>query len=736
MLSAFNPISVFALVSCLALQFGNNIARADGVDGSKIYHARCASCHGVHGEGVSDKYADPLVGDKSIGELTQIIEETMPEDQPGTCAGDEAAAVAQFIFDAFYSPDAQKRRLPQHVEYSRLTVTQYQNAIADLVGSFYPSASSSPERGLAARYTDNNDKVEDRITVDRIDPTIDFDFGEASPIPEKLSPKNFALIWSGSLYAPETGNYDFRIETHNGVRLWLNDPEEPAIDEIVVSNDVEGWGTTAYLLQGRRYFFKVMLTKKELDKTTAIRVKWKHPFGAEEVIPPRYFSPTEVPKVAIVETPFPPDARIAGYERGTDVSPEWAAATSQAAIETAEIVSTDLDQFVGGTEEDRKDAVQIFCAEFVHRAFRRPLSDDETLHFVDRQLRAEANIRDGVKRVVLLALKSPRFLCRETASDGWDDFDLASWLSFGLWDSIPDQQLLKAAAKGKLQTRDEIHDHVTRMLGDQRSRTKMRSFLREWLNVDRIQQITKDKVRFPEFTDAILADLRVSLDMTLEDAVWAEDRQSDFRRMLLDDTVYVNEPLAKFYDVEFPGNEPFQRVRVNTEAHAGVLTHPFLMTGFAHEQTTSPIHRGVFLARNVLGRSLKPPQTAVALDPVTSRPGLTMRQRVEQQTSGESCMACHRLINNLGFALENFDAVGRYQPTELEQPVNVDGLYVSKLGSKTTFHGARELSDFVAHSSEAHEAFLEQLFRFSTKHPIQTFGTRRIAEVAQSIRSK
>lgn len=108
MLSAFNPISVFALVSCLALQFGNNIARADGVDGSKIYHARCASCHGVHGEGVSDKYADPLVGDKSIGELTQIIEETMPEDQPGTCAGDEAAAVAQFIFDAFYSPDCAK----------------------------------------------------------------------------------------------------------------------------------------------------------------------------------------------------------------------------------------------------------------------------------------------------------------------------------------------------------------------------------------------------------------------------------------------------------------------------------------------------------------------------------------------------------------------------------------------------------------------------------------------------
>jgi hypothetical protein len=727
--TAFQP---FVVVSGVLLFYGYVTSWADEPNGSHIYQARCAACHGVNGEGVSDKYAEPLAGDKSISELKKIIEETMPEDQPGSCVREEAAAVAGYVFDSFYSPVARARNHPHHVDYSRLTVTQYQNAIADLLSSFHQQRATLPQRGLSAIYTNNDDKIEDRVTVRRIDPMIDFNFHQASPVPDKFPSKAFAIIWSGSLYAPETGNYDFHVETSNGIRLWVNDPEKAAVEEVVVSKDIDGWRVTVFLLQGRWYFFKVMLSKKELDKTTAIRVKWKRPFGAEEIIPTRYFAPNEVPKTYIVETPFPPDARITGYERGTDVSPEWATATTQAAVEIADKLATDLDHFVGGTAENRKELVREFCANLVGRAFRRPLSEDERAFFVDRQLQAEANIRNGVKRVALLALKSPRFLDRETANDGWDDFDTASWLSFGLWDSIPDQPLLDAAGKGNLRSRDQMSNQVVRMLGDSRTHVKVRDFLHHWLNLDRIQQISKDKAKFPDYSDSIIADLRTSLDMSLEDAVWAEERRSDFRRLLLDDTVYLNGPLAKFYHVTLPGDANFQRVRVNTEAHAGILTHPYLMAGFAHEQNTSPIHRGVLLARNVLGRTLKPPQNAVALDPGSSRPGLTMRKRVEQQTSPESCMACHRIINNLGFAFENFDAVGRYQQSDLGQRIDSNGLYVSKSGKTAVFHDAKELSVFVANSIDAQEAFLEQMFRFFTKNPIQVFGSEELPKLHNS----
>jgi hypothetical protein len=724
--------SCFVLASSVVLIYGYKVSRADEPKGSQIYHARCAACHGMHGEGVSDKYAEPLAGDKSLSELKKIIEETMPEDQPGSCVREEAAAVAAYVFESFYSSVGRARKESRHLDYSRLTVTQYQNAVADLLGSFHPQRGTPPQRGLSAVYTKNDDKVEDRATLRRIDPTIDFNFHEASPVPDRFPPKTFAVIWSGALYAPETGNYDFHVETSNGIRLWVNDTEKAAVDEVVISKDIDGWRTTIFLLQGRWYFFKVMLSKKELDKTTSIRVKWKHPFGAEEVIPTRYFASSEVPKTYIVETPFPPDARIAGYERGTEISPEWATATTQAAVEIADKLATDLDHFVGGTAEDRNELVREFCTNLVVRAFRRPLSKDELAFFVDRQLQAEVNIRNGVKRVVLLALKSPRFLCRETANDGWDDFDAASWLSFGLWDSIPDQPLLDAAAKGKLRSRDQISNQVARMLGDSRTHLKVRDFFHHWLNLDRIQQLSKDKAQFPDFSDSIMADLRTSLDMSLEYAVWADERRSDFRRLLIDDTVYLNGPLAKFYHVNLRANANFQRVRVNLEAHAGILTHPFLMAGFAHEQNTSPIHRGVFLARNVLGRSLKPPQNAVALDPGSSRPGLTMRKRVEQQTSPDSCMACHRMINNLGFTFENFDAVGRYQQTELNQPIDANGLYVSKAGKTAVFHGAKELSAFIANSGEAQEAFLEQMFRFLTKNPIQVFGSEELPRLHNS----
>ena len=236
---------------------------------------------------------------------------------------------------------------------------------------------------------------------------------------------------------------------------------------------------------------------------------------------------------------------------------------------------------------------------------------------------------------------------------------MACRLSFGLWDSLPDQALLDAAAAGKLAAQDQVAAQAERMVADLRTRAKLREFLLQWLKVDRASDLAKDPKVFPQFNPAIASDLRTSLDLFLDDVVWSDS--SDFRRLLLADEIYLNGRLAQFYGAKLPADAPFQKVKLDEKERAGLLTHPYLMAAFAYTATSSPIHRGVFLSRGVLGRSLRPPPEAVAPLAPDLHAGLTTRERVSLQTSPKSCQMCHGMINPLGFTLEHFDAVGRFR---------------------------------------------------------------------------
>src|SRR5262249_9149130 len=156
-------------------------------------------------------------------------------------------------------------------------------------------------------------------------------------------------------------------------------------------------------------------------------------------------------------TPFPPDDRSLGWERGSTVSKEWDQATTDAALETAAYVAARANEFVNVRRDDapdRKQKLQAFCHQFAQRAFRKPLRDDQQ-PVVGRQFNAVMDPQVGVKRVVVLVLKSPRFLYREVGA-GSEAYDVASRLSFGLWDSIPDRELLEAAAAGRLSTKEQV----------------------------------------------------------------------------------------------------------------------------------------------------------------------------------------------------------------------------------------------------------------------------------------
>jgi len=202
-------------------------------------------------------------------------------------------------------------------------------------------------------------------------------------------------------------------------------------------------------------------------------------------------------------------------------------------MDVVEHVDAHLDELSGSKvgAADRVEKLKQFGRRFAEAAFRRPLSDEDFHRFVERHFAAAKTPEIAVKRVVLFALKSPRFLYPDLPEAGApDDYDVAARLALSLWDSIPDQTLVKAAAEGKLRTHDQIAGQAARMLNDSRTKEKLRGFFHHWLELERAEAISKDPKSFPEFDAAVLADLRASLERFLDQVVWSD--RSDYRELL------------------------------------------------------------------------------------------------------------------------------------------------------------------------------------------------------------
>ncbi len=712
---------------------------AEGRNGEQIYRADCASCHGTKGEG-GDEYDRPLVGDRSVAQLTRYIAKSMPKDAAKKCSAEDARKVASFIYEAFYSKTARERNKPPRIELSRLTVRQYRQTATDLIGSFQGRERWDERRGLKGEYFKGRRFQPNERVLDRIDPQIRLDFGEDGPDPKKFEADQFSIRWTGSLLAPETGQYEFVVRTEHAVRLYLNDNKYPLIDAWVKSgNDTEHRGSI-FLLGGRAYPLRLEFSKAKQgvddSKTNkkkprikaSIALEWKLPHRAAEVVPQRCLSPLPTPVLFVLTTPFPPDDRSIGYERGTSISRAWEQATTDAAIEIADYVAGRLAELSGASDSaaDRPAKLREFCLRFAERAFRRPLTDEQKRLYVEHFFAQGKEVETAVKRCVLLVLKSPRFLYRE-AGGASDAYETACRLSFALWDSLPDEELSKAASSGRLVKPKEIRSQAERMMRDPRSRAKLHEFLLQWLKVDAVPDLAKDARQYPGFDLAAATDLRTSLELFLDDVAWSE--RSDFRKLFLAESLYLNGRLARLYGVDLSADSGFQKVTPKSGTRAGILTHPYLMATFAYTASSSPIHRGVFLARSVLGRTLLPPPEAFAPLAPDLHPKLTTRERIDLQTRPQACQTCHGTINPLGFTMENFDAIGRFREREKDRPVDATGSYLTKKGTVVKFTGVRALAAFLADSDEVHEAFVEQLFHYFVKQPIRAYGSDKTEEL-------
>ena len=723
--------------------------------GRAVYKKMCEECHGNQGQGVDGKYDEPLLGEKSIAALARYIEKSMPEDKEGTCVGEDAKNVAAYMYEAFYSPAAQDRLHPPVKDLSRLTTPQFRASVMDLLGHF--ANRSGKERvinfntGLKATYrgtevpkpgepvvdTTAKKGIKRKVsnkTIDRVEPVIAFHWGADSPEKGVLETDQFNNRWEGSFFAQETGLYEFSIKSENGARLWVADDNESRslIDAWVSSGpEVREEKKSIFLVGGRAYLLRLDHFKFK-EKSASIELWWKPPHGTKELMPKRVLSPERVSERFVVSTNFPADDRSAGYERGTTISKAWDQAVTDAALSVADAVALRIDRLAGtkAGAPDRVAKLKAFAADFVATAFRRPLSDEQRKLFVDAQFAKSKSPDQAIKRVVLLTIESPEFLYPNLpAHEKADDFDVATRLALTLWDSLPDKELLDAAAAGKLKSRDQVQTQARRMITDPRTKAKLTGFFHHWLDFERAEAIAKDPKAFPDFNDEMIADLRESLLGFIDQVVWGP--KSDYRELLQADYLLLNERLGKFYGKPVQGDE-FQRVSFDPKQRAGVVTHPYLLASLAYSKQSSPVHRGVFLTRNIVGMSLKPPVKAVVFEDSHFNPKLTMREKITEMTRNDACMHCHRMINPLGFSLENFDAVGRWRVKDNNKPVNPVSELSTDDGKSVKLTGPRDIVNFVADNPSGHRAFIRHLFNHEVKQQIPAYGPKVLDDLQKS----
>ncbi|MCA9150251.1 MAG: DUF1592 domain-containing protein, partial [Planctomycetales bacterium] len=733
----------------------------------------------------SGAYESALAGQRSVGELTRLIERTMPQEHPEECTGDEAQAVAAYIYDEFYSLAARQRKgldPPLHVELMRLTVPQYLNSVADLLAHFTPEVTrqrrgnkdASPdtdgqqEPGLHATYYRSKGMSKaDQLSFERTDTRLEFDFHEAAPA-EDIPVDQFAIVWTGAIDAAETGEYQFRITTPNGARLYLNnDPGEgrgklrddssvagqaALIDAWVSSRKLRTESARAFLLGGRRYPLRVEFFKYQ-EPTASIKVEWKPPHGTWTVLNSQVLTSANVGRTFVVETPFPADDRSLGYERGSAISNEWLTAVTSAAVATAEEVVNRIDllsrglkrQSDDGKDMSEADARASFVREFASVAFRRELTDQEANVIKERFFVETESPEAGLRQAIVWVMCSPEFLYTDLCDpqQSRSATAAAQRMSFALWDSLPNDQLRAAVTGNQLNTPEQLEAMARAMLSDARTKHKLRSFFHHWLELDD-RDLSKDRELFPEFDEQTIAALRESLEQFLDNVAWSD--ASDYRELMAADYLLLNHRLAAMYgptnslteDADTAGpaeqanatdDDAYERVVFDDQQRAGVLTHPYLLSAFAYHNNTSPIHRGVFLTRNVVGRALKPPPIAVAFKNDEFAADLTMREKITQLTSDSACMACHSVINPLGFALENYDAVGRWRTIEKTKPIDTHSAYTTENGERIDIANARDIAQLALSSESAHRAFVVQLFEHMTKQTPAAYGPNTAEEL-------
>jgi hypothetical protein len=393
-----------------------------------------------------------------------------------------------------------------------------------------------------------------------------------------------------------------------------------------------------------------------------------------------------------------------------------------------------------GTTVDQSACARTILGSLARRAYRRPVvdADIEPLLAFYREGRQAGGFEAGIERALRRLLVSPEFLFRVERDPAGvpagtpyriGDLELASRLSFFLWSSIPDDELLDHAARGRLGDERILMQQVRRMLADPRATAFVTSFAGQWLFLRNLPATLPVQSVFPDFDDTLRQAFRTETELFFESIV-REDRSA--LDLLRADYTFLNERLARHYGIPSVKGSHFRRVALGTDSvRAGLLGHGSILTVTSYPDRTSPVVRGKWILENLLGTPPPPPIPNVGDLKPTSGDGtvLSMRQRMEQHRTNPVCASCHSMMDPLGLSLENFDAVGRWRSLG-ESAARIDASGV--LPDGTRFEGPAGLRNALLQSDRFVPTVTEKLLTYALGRGLEPYDAPAVRAIVRA----
>ena len=387
--------------------------------------------------------------------------------------------------------------------------------------------------------------------------------------------------------------------------------------------------------------------------------------------------------------------------------------------------------------------VEKIVANLAHHAYRRPVSKTEVtalLKFVAMAKAQGQSTEQGIQLALEAMLVSPQFLFRvekdpnptdPEAVHRLTDLELASRLSYFLWSSAPDDELLALAEAGKLKDQTSLDAQVKRMMLDKKAASFAENFAGQWLEIRNLDSIKPDPQKFPAWTPELKEAMRTETGMFFQ-YVLSENRSlADFIDAKY---TFLNEPLAKYYGIDDVKGPDFRRVELTTSQRGGVLSQASVLAVSSYPSRTSPTIRGKYVLNNILGTPPPPPPPDVpALDDSKVGSDVSLRKQLEAHRNNPVCASCHSKMDVLGFGLENYDAIGKWRTMDGKFPIDVGGT----MPNGKSFQTAAEMRTILIDSlPQVSRCLVEKIMTYAMGRGMQTFDNKTIDDINRKLQGE
>ena len=644
----------------------------------------CGDCHSGDDAQAGirlEKYETPthiLQARKTWLKISQQIEAgIMPPAQAEAIPAEKKVQLIEFISAATNSVNCVKDPNPGKVTVRRLNRFEYANTVRDLTGIEYPKALEFPGDDVGYGF----DNIGDVLTLP---PLLLEKYIEAA---EEISQaaivipapaKKHRSEWTGSQLKIDKGggaNGNFASLSSSGEAYAQEQIPWAGTYKLVVTASGDQAGDeavkAAVLVDGKQIKTLTIPNPRgePKDYIVSLRLKSGRRKIAISFLNDFYRDDGEGKKLdrnLLVE-----HVTLEGEKRGTKV-PESDLPDSHRRL------ITELPE----SDEEMENATRSVVQRLTSRAFRRPATASEIDRWVNlaKQVQEDGQSFEASIQVVLQGvLLSPQFLFRIEAQrkpQGSEkyaeltDFELATRISYFLWSTMPDDELFRLAAKKQLKDETILRQQIERMLKDRKANQFVENFVGQWLQLRKLDDLQPSQQQFPKFDDKLRSAMKRET-FTFFASVMRNDES--VLNLLDSDYTYLNEQLAEFYGISGVQGDQFRRVSLAGTVRGGLLTQASILSVTSNPTRTSPVKRGKFVLDNLLGTP--PPAAPPGVPDLKEKGELTgtLRQRMEQHRADPACAACHQLMDPLGFALENFDAVGRWRVKDGKDDIDSSG---------------------------------------------------------------